>query len=77
MLRQQLLRTSRLLARLNSLNASRPFSATARRKAEVELTIGVYLSACCSIMLLTGAADGKKVSIEGMQSSIPARQPLI
>ncbi|TID20107.1 NADH-quinone oxidoreductase [Venturia nashicola] len=39
MLRHQLLRTSRTLARPSSINASRPFSATARRKAEVELTI--------------------------------------
>lgn len=41
MLRQQLLRTGRGFQRLSGLNASRTFSGSAIRNAEVELTIGV------------------------------------
>jgi hypothetical protein len=42
MLRQQLLRSSRRLKRLNGANGCRSFTASARRHADVELTVGEY-----------------------------------
>jgi len=41
MLRPQLLRQLRKPKRLSCLNATRTFTATPQRKAEVELTIGM------------------------------------
>jgi hypothetical protein len=45
MLSRQLLRSSGRLHQPALLNASRQFSGSTRRKAEVELTIGTFL--CC------------------------------
>lgn len=64
MLSTQLVRLAVRQGRQSSLHATRAFSATASRAAEVELTIGghyLFPSVDCADLDL----DGKKVSIEG------------
>ena len=67
MLRQTWARSSLLASRQGVKAASKTFATSARRQAEVELTIGkAYCRAMfAGLQRLTIHADGKKVSIEG------------
>lgn len=69
MLRQTLARSAWRSARRPAANATRAFSATAQRPAEVELTIGMCLASLAhsrdSEYFANLLKDGKKVSIEG------------
>lgn len=69
MLRQTLARSAWRNGRRPASNAARAFTATVRRPAEVELTIGMFGQSSDEIYVVGSWTnrhkDGKKVSIEG------------